>query len=247
MIWAVETGIRFGLSTSERMVLVVLSKRANGARVCWPSLPTIGRETGLSERQAQSVVHRLADAGLVRRELRGRSMHYYILRPCGHEAEPTPPEPEQAKPRQPLPDAVPVETPATIAASPRQPLPDDPGNLAQTTPATIATEIVQEEYYKPKTRVRAKAAEISGLKAAQPARAVPVGGSVPLAAVAMSADERANVTVCLGHLVRGDLAAGELASRLGFIRQRYPFAGFPWLVQHNPAAASIAAAQGWRG
>lgn len=242
ILWALEQGRERRLSASARMVLIALADRANGARLCWPSLPTIAVDTGLSVRQAQTVTHKLEALGLVRRELRGRSMHYYILRPFPGQA--SEPEPQKsAEPRQPLPDSVTIEPRQPLPAfepGPQQPLPDDPGNFVQMNAATIATKPIKKEpIKKPKTRERAKPVENLVLKEGK------AGDRVPLEAAGMAADEQANVTVCLAHLVRGDVGHAELTARLSFIRQRYPFAGFPWLVRHNPAAADIAMAQGW--
>lgn len=84
--WAMDIGRELKLPTSERIVLMVLAERANGSRECWPSLPKIADDTGLSPRTVHTAVHKLEDRGLIRIENRGRgSLHYRILRPTQSE------------------------------------------------------------------------------------------------------------------------------------------------------------------
>lgn len=113
------------LAPSDRLVLLVLADRANGARFCWPSLPRIAGDTGLSARTVHTAVHRLAGAGLIRMELKGRLTHYHILRPADGE-EPLQPlqgsnSHNATRPLQPLqPESCKsrVQTLATIASKP---------------------------------------------------------------------------------------------------------------------------------
>ena len=79
--WAMDEGRQRKLPASVRHVLLVLADRANGARFCWPSLPTIAADTGLSARTCHTAVHVLEAEKLVRLERRGRLTYYHILRP----------------------------------------------------------------------------------------------------------------------------------------------------------------------
>jgi hypothetical protein len=174
--WAMDQGRERSLPPSERLVLMVLAERANGARLCWPSYRQIAADTGLSQRTCQSAAHRLEAIGLIRRELRGRLMHYHILRPAnGSDGDPT--QPEIGEPWQPLPDTeAPPWQPLPVSRhdpsnhcqdQPQQPLPPwqplpvsdapDPGNWQQTTLATIATESLKKNPPRKEERERARA------------------------------------------------------------------------------------------
>jgi hypothetical protein len=77
MLWAMKRGRELGLPGLERMVLVALCERARDGE-CWPSLPCIASDAGVSRRKAHSLVHSLAGRGLIRMEQRGRTMHYFV-------------------------------------------------------------------------------------------------------------------------------------------------------------------------
>ncbi|GGM41920.1 helix-turn-helix domain-containing protein [Microbacterium saperdae] len=62
-----EVVSRFGVSASERVVLLCLWDHANGDLESWPSHPTIARETGLSERKTKEAVKVLHRRGFTRR------------------------------------------------------------------------------------------------------------------------------------------------------------------------------------
>lgn len=95
--WAIEQGRARKLSASERWVLAVLANRANGSRICWPSLETIAADTGLSARTVFSAVHSLAAKGLIEIRKFGRSLQYLIRRPADPPKPPDePPQPLQA-------------------------------------------------------------------------------------------------------------------------------------------------------
>jgi len=80
VVWALR---QRGLSASERVVLIYLADKANGAMVCWPSIQTIATETELSVRTVHSAVHQLEANRLIRIEARKRQVHHYhILRPA---------------------------------------------------------------------------------------------------------------------------------------------------------------------
>ena len=56
--WEIE------LPTPEKMVLLILCDHANDDGVCWPSVATMGRKSGLSERTIQRALKSLSDDGL---------------------------------------------------------------------------------------------------------------------------------------------------------------------------------------
>lgn len=79
--WALERGASLGLTPAERLVLIYLADMANGARVCWPSQPTIARFTGLALRTVIGTLRRLAEKQLIRADSSpGRLTKYHILR-----------------------------------------------------------------------------------------------------------------------------------------------------------------------
>ena len=79
--WARERGRALGLPALDRLLLMVLSDMANGARVCWPLLQTLMLESGIRKRALINTLQRLEAAGLIRIEKWGRSQRYHILRP----------------------------------------------------------------------------------------------------------------------------------------------------------------------
>jgi DNA-binding transcriptional ArsR family regulator len=52
-------------------VLIILANRANDSRECWPSMPSLIEDTGLSERSIQDATRSLSDAGLLEIERGG--------------------------------------------------------------------------------------------------------------------------------------------------------------------------------
>ena len=79
--WARERGRALGLPALDRLLLMVLSDMANGARVCWPLLQTLMLETGIRKRALIIALQRLEAGGLIRIEKCGRSQRYHIMRP----------------------------------------------------------------------------------------------------------------------------------------------------------------------
>lgn len=115
--WAFDQGRKLNLPPSERLVLMVMAERANGVRECWPSLPCLATDTGLSPRTVWTVVHSLVEQDLISlKETKGKVTHYRINRPA-----------DRVEPLQPL-----------------QGLPTDPCNSCETTLATIASESLKE-------------------------------------------------------------------------------------------------------
>lgn len=58
------------LTGAERFVLIALANHANKALVCWPSLQTIGKFTGLSRRKVAYCLRQLESYGLIKTALR---------------------------------------------------------------------------------------------------------------------------------------------------------------------------------
>lgn len=83
--WAIREGRRRRLPPSARLVLIALAERCNPDRVCWPSLATIADDTGLSERTAFTMVHRLDEMGVLRISKRGYSLCYRLNRAVDRE------------------------------------------------------------------------------------------------------------------------------------------------------------------
>ena len=66
---------------SAAMVFLVLAHRANGARECWPSLATIGKETRLKRRTVQYAITRLVELDLIAVEQQqGKPTTYCLTR-----------------------------------------------------------------------------------------------------------------------------------------------------------------------
>lgn len=69
--WAYSVGELFDLTASERLVLLALSHRHNQATgQCNPSLDTLARMAGLTERRTRSAIASLEAKKLVRRHVR---------------------------------------------------------------------------------------------------------------------------------------------------------------------------------
>ncbi len=87
VVWALR---QRGLTAAERLVLIYLADRANGAMVCWPMISAIAEALELSVRAVMRAVQVLEQRGLIRVERRHRQFnHYHVLRPAnGHDPEP---------------------------------------------------------------------------------------------------------------------------------------------------------------
>ena len=57
-----------GCTTAEKLVIVVLAWRADEGGICWPSVVSIARQTGLTRRTVIRCLASLSRKGLVRRE-----------------------------------------------------------------------------------------------------------------------------------------------------------------------------------
>lgn len=83
------------LEGSELLMMLALADHANDEGVCWPSVSRLATRARLSERQAQRVLHKLADKGyirvVVRGDGRGRTT-LYILTLKGDTVSPIEPE-----------------------------------------------------------------------------------------------------------------------------------------------------------
>lgn len=72
------------LPSRAKTVMFYLVNRSNKELTCFPAIPTIARETGLSERTVQRAVKELCEEGYVEKSLRyrengGQSSNLYIL------------------------------------------------------------------------------------------------------------------------------------------------------------------------
>lgn len=67
------------MPSTQKLVAICLSYHADEDGLCWPSVSTICRETGLSERAVQGALAWLETHKAMRRDLRkGRSTHYHL-------------------------------------------------------------------------------------------------------------------------------------------------------------------------
>jgi len=130
--WARERGRALGLPALDRLLLMVLSDMANGARVCWPLLQTLMLDTGIRKLALIIALQRLEAGGLIRIEKCGRSQRYHIMRPIDdgeqvqqahrsnsgkvHSAHPSPTNGARSAPIRGAPDA-----PRTLLNQEREP------------------------------------------------------------------------------------------------------------------------------
>lgn len=67
------------LPASEKLVMLALADCANDDGECWPSIATLSRKTGASERTIQRAIQSFAERSLLRRvEVPGRGCRYYF-------------------------------------------------------------------------------------------------------------------------------------------------------------------------
>ena len=70
------------LNPFQKLVLVALADRANDDGVCWPSIDTLAKRTGMTGRGVQKVIRSIEDLGLLeRQESTGRSNKYLLKLP----------------------------------------------------------------------------------------------------------------------------------------------------------------------
>lgn len=65
---------------TERLVLLALADAANDTGRCWPSVPTLMKKTGLSERTVQRSLSELESMGWVSKGLRNGHSTLYVVR-----------------------------------------------------------------------------------------------------------------------------------------------------------------------
>ncbi len=76
-VWALSD-----LSPFQKLVLVALADRANDEGVCWPSIETLSKKTGMTGRGVQKTIRTLEEFGLLeRQETTGRSNKYVLILP----------------------------------------------------------------------------------------------------------------------------------------------------------------------
>lgn len=139
--WALEQGRSHRLSASDRIVLIYLADKANGARVCWPGQETIAEWTGLTSRTVRAALGRLAKTGLIRLEERpGKVTSYHIQRE------------DNPEPRKQFPGYTPAiasgvggQTPAMVSGDPGNSC-TPPRKLTARTPEAISAEPVLTKY-----------------------------------------------------------------------------------------------------
>ena len=71
-----------GMTTAEKMVLLVLADHARTDGICWPSMATIAERASMTERGVRAIVRRLESTGAIRLEEgggRGKSNRYRVL------------------------------------------------------------------------------------------------------------------------------------------------------------------------
>jgi Helix-turn-helix domain len=74
--------LRIPLRLSERMVLLALADRCNGAGICWPGLADLAARSGLRPRAIRITLRRLERRKLLVTHLRrGRTSRYHLLSP----------------------------------------------------------------------------------------------------------------------------------------------------------------------
>jgi len=183
-----EQGVRLGLTSSERLVLLYLADKANGERVCWPGQETIVRYTALSLRTVRMVIPALAGHGLISVEARpGIVTRYHILRPdtpaSGHGANGANP----GKATRGSPGKTAQATPANGHGAPRQNSTPHPGKSCteprqnlHPTPANQRPEPLSEPSREPKTRADARKAEDVKTRNFKEAPPQPVGSYEPV-------------------------------------------------------------------
>lgn len=79
--WAHERGCELKLSCPERVTLWQLARRAATKGFCWPSIVQLMFDTGLARQTVLTVVHALADHGLIRIEKEGQRFIYHLVLP----------------------------------------------------------------------------------------------------------------------------------------------------------------------
>jgi len=69
------------LSVPEKLVLIALADAANDQGRCWPSMQTLARQMGISERQVRNLIRGLETGGLIESKRQGgRKSLLYTLR-----------------------------------------------------------------------------------------------------------------------------------------------------------------------
>lgn len=118
-----------GLTTSSKMVLIVLAQHADTGGLCWPGIARIAELSCLSERATRYAIRKLEDLGLLAVQYRlGRSTHYTLaLKPlrASKKKQPTPAD-VAPPPRQFLPRNQPSEPLQRIHCAPPSAVPKQP-------------------------------------------------------------------------------------------------------------------------
>lgn len=126
------------LTPTKKLVLLALADQANDDGLCWPSVGTIEKRTGLAERGVQIALAELEEANHLKRKFRSGHSTYYYIHPrttcTPHEMPPAPRAPTPALDAPPPPHHVhpessfePSLTKVSVATKPKRGtrLPDD--------------------------------------------------------------------------------------------------------------------------
>lgn len=97
-----------GVTTAEKLVLIILADYADDNGVCWPSMETIARKALVTERGARGIIRRLESAGYLETEVsKGRASSRYRVLPdpeqnagFNPERNSTNPEPNDTNPER---------------------------------------------------------------------------------------------------------------------------------------------------
>lgn len=89
IVWALNEGRVRKLTSTARLVLMVVAEYANGALMCWPSVQTLSDNTGLNARTVQKALRALEAKDLIRTEERPHlTSIYHVKRPLEDKGEP---------------------------------------------------------------------------------------------------------------------------------------------------------------
>lgn len=132
------------MPATPKLVLVSLADQANDAGVCWPSVASIERRTGLSDRAIQKALQWLAQAGALTVKRETGKANFFTVTPERY----SPPTPERRSP----PNVVPPE--------PHSPTPErrspPPPNHVHHTPEPRSPRTVIETSIEPSGTVKAR-------------------------------------------------------------------------------------------
>lgn len=92
------------LSLAQKLVLISLADQANDEGMCWPSVSSLIRRTGMSERSIRYSVKQLENLGFLKIKIRVGHSSFYTITPTGARRAPARNAPASVAP-PPAPDA----------------------------------------------------------------------------------------------------------------------------------------------